>query len=40
MADTRIAGVSLGGILAIAGIVVAILLSLVFSGGFAKARWY
>jgi hypothetical protein len=48
MADTRIAGVSLGGILVIAGLVLAILLShwwigliillvgLVFFGGFAK----
>jgi hypothetical protein len=52
MADTRIAGVSLGGILVIAGLVLAILLShwwigliiilvgLVFFGGFAKGKWY
>jgi hypothetical protein len=52
MADTRIAGVSLGGVLVIAGLVLAILLShwwigliiilvgLVFFGGFVKGKWY
>jgi hypothetical protein len=52
MRDTHIAGVSLGGILVIAGIVLAILLGhwwigliiilvgLVFFGGFAKGKWY
>jgi hypothetical protein len=52
MGDTHIAGVSLGGILVIAGLVLAILLShwwigliiilvgLVFFGGFAKGKWY
>jgi hypothetical protein len=52
MGDTHIAGVSLGGVLVIAGLVLAILLShwwigliiiligLVFFGGFAKGKWY
>jgi hypothetical protein len=52
MADARIGGISLGGILVIVGIVLAILLGhwwigliialvgLVFFGGFAKGKWY
>jgi hypothetical protein len=52
MADSRIGGISLGGILVIVGIVLAILLGhwwigliiallgLVFFGGFAKGKWY
>jgi hypothetical protein len=52
MADSRIGGISLGGILVIVGIVLAILLGhwwigliialvgLLFFGGFAKGKWY
>jgi hypothetical protein len=52
MGDTRIAGISLGGVLVIAGLVLAILLShwwiglliiltgLVFFGGFSRGKWY
>jgi hypothetical protein len=52
LADSRIGGISLGGILVIVGIVLAILLGhwwigliiavvgLVFFGGFAKGKWY
>jgi hypothetical protein len=52
MADSRVGGISLGGILVIVGIVLAILLGhwwigliialigLLFFGGFAKGRWY
>ena len=52
MADARIGGIGLGGILVIVGIVLAILLGhwwvgliialvgLVFFGGFAKGKWY
>jgi hypothetical protein len=52
MADGRVGGISLGGILVIVGIVLAILLGhwwigliiafigLVFFGGFAKGKWY
>jgi hypothetical protein len=52
MADSRIGGISLGGILVVVGIVLAILLGhwwiglivalvgLLFFGGFAKGKWY
>jgi hypothetical protein len=52
MADGRVGGISVGGILVIVGIVLAILLGhwwigliialvgLVFFGGFAKGKWY
>jgi hypothetical protein len=52
MADARIGGIGLGGILVIVGIVLAILLGhwwigliialvgLLFFGGFAKGKWY
>jgi hypothetical protein len=52
MADSRIGGISLGGILGVVGIVLAILLGhwwiglivalvgLLFFGGFAKGKWY
>ena len=52
MADRRVGGISLGGILVIVGIILAILLGhwwigliialigLVFFGGFAKGKWY
>ena len=51
MADARVGGIGLGGILVIVGIVLALvwsiwiglviaLVGLVFFGGFAKGRWY
>ncbi|HZQ64567.1 MAG TPA: hypothetical protein VFA66_05010 [Gaiellaceae bacterium] len=52
MADSRVGGISFGGILVIVGIVLAILLGhwwigliialigLVFFGGFARGKWY